>query len=115
MLPCPVLRCTNVGAAFVTGSHDRWGGYQEAYVCADHKALIDAGDPWYMDGHSVLMGADIPPVLKGWSARPGVAVEGFTLTLHVAGQTEPVDVFLTPAEAKALVRFINSANTSSVL
>lgn len=114
MLPCPVLRCMNPGAAFVTCSHDRRGGYREAYVCAGHKASIDAGDPWYMEGRSVLMGPDIPPVLESWSARPSVAVEGFTLTLHVAGQIEPVDVFLAPTEAKTLIRFINSVNTAGV-
>lgn len=117
MLPCPVMcpviRCANPGVAFVVGSQGQSGGYREAYVCAEHKALIDAGSAWYMEGHSVLMGQDIPPVLESWSARPCVEAEGFTLTLHVAGQTNPVDVFLTPTEARTLVVFINAANNDA--
>jgi hypothetical protein len=114
MLPCPVLRCTNPGAAFVVGRQGHRGGYREAYVCDDHKALIDAGSPWCMEGHSVLLGQDITPVLESWSARPSVGAEGFTLTLQVAGQIKPFDVFLTASEAKTLAAFINAASNDSV-
>lgn len=113
MLPCPVLRCINPGAAFVVSNQDSVGGYREAYVCVEHKAVIDAGSPWYMEGHSVLIGEDIPPVLETWSARPSVGCEGFTLTLHVAGHREPFEVFLTPAGAKTLAVFINATNNDS--
>lgn len=79
----------------------------------EHKASIDDGLPWYMEGHAVLVGEDIPPVLETWSARPSVGCEGFTLTLHVAGRREPFEVFLTPAGAKTLAAFINTANNDS--
>lgn len=113
MLSCPVLRCTNPGAAFVVGSQGVRGGYREAYVCTEHKASIDAGSLWYVDGHSVLIGQDIPPVLERMSVRPSVGSEGFTLILHVAGQTEPIDVFLTPTGARTLAVFINAASSDN--
>lgn len=109
MLSCPVLRCTNRGAAFVMGSQGLAGGYREAYVCVEHKALIDAGSPWYMDGHWVLMGDDIPPVLEGWSACPSIGADGFTLTLHIVRQAQPIKIFLTPTEARTLALIITSA------
>ncbi|MDN4611581.1 hypothetical protein [Arthrobacter burdickii] len=76
--------------------------------------MIDAGSPWCMEGHSVLLGQDITPVLESWSARPSVGAEGFTLTLQVAGQIKPFDVFLTASEAKTLAAFINAASNDSV-
>jgi hypothetical protein len=84
--------------------------YPEAYVCAQHKALIEAGSSWDMDGRYVLMGQDLAPVLEDWSARQSVGSAGFTLTLEVAGQIKPLEVFVKPAEARALSRFINAAN-----
>lgn len=114
MLPCPVLRCANLGAAFVAACQGQSGCYREAYVCAEHRALIDGGAPWYMEGHCVLMGQDIPPVLESWSARPGLGAEGFTLTMHVAGRAEASDVFLTPTTARALALFIIAANSDGV-
>lgn len=113
MLPCPVLRCVHPAGAFVAGKQGLGDDYREAYVCFEHKALIDAGAPWQMEGPSVLMGQDIAPVLEGCSARPGVGAEGFTLTLRVAGQIAPVDVFLTPTEARTLAVFINAATSDS--
>jgi hypothetical protein len=113
MLFCPVLRCTKPGAAFVVGSQGLEGCYREAYVCTEHKAVIDAGLFWYLEEHSVLIGSDIPPVLESWAARPSVVAEGFTLTLRVAGHTEPFEIFLTPAEARTLAVFINAASSDS--
>ncbi|WP_147394443.1 hypothetical protein [Arthrobacter cheniae] len=61
-----------------------------------------------------MIGLDIPPVLESWAARPSIVAEGFTLTLRVAGQTKPFDVFLTPAEARTLAMFINTASSDSL-
>jgi hypothetical protein len=110
MFTCSVLRCTNPGAAFTAGSQNLVAGYHEAYVCVEHKALIEAGEPWDMEGHSVLMGRDLAPILDSWSARPSAGSEGFTLTLEIAGQIKPVEVFLMPEEAKTLSSFIDAAN-----
>lgn len=109
MLSCPVLRCMNFGAAFVVGRGLR-GGYCEAYVCADHKALIDAGSPWYMEGRLVLIGEEIPPVLEGSSVRPSMGADGFTLILDVAGQPKPFEVLLTPREARMLAVNMHTAS-----
>ncbi|MHA7278455.1 hypothetical protein ACX80H_01700 [Arthrobacter sp. MDT2-2] len=76
--------------------------------------MIDAGSPWCIEGHSVLLGQDITPVLESWSARPSVGVDGFTLTVQVAGQIKPFEVFLTPTEARTLAVFINAASNDSV-
>lgn len=85
-------------------------GYHEAYICAEHKALIEAGSPWDMEGRIVLMGRDLAPVLENWSARPSVGSEGFTLTLEVAGQIKPFEVFVLPTEARTLSSIIDAAN-----
>ena len=85
-------------------------GYHEAFVCAGHMALIDAGSPWDMEGRNVLMGQDLAPILENWSARPSVGSAGFTLTLEIAGQIKPIEVFLMPTEARTLSTFIDAAN-----
>lgn len=85
-------------------------GYHEAYVCAGHKALIDSGSPWDMEGRFVLMGQDLAPLLESWSARAGVGSEGFTLTLEIACRVKPFEVFLMPAEAGTLFTFIAAAH-----
>lgn len=112
MIECSVLRCTNPGTAFIAGDHSA-SGFREAYICADHKALIDAGAPWDMDENIVLMGRDLAPLLEYWSARPSAGSEGFTLTLQIAGRIEPVEVFLMPNEAKSLSSFIDAANSDA--
>ena len=91
--------CLNLAAA-----------YHEAYICAEHKALIEGGSPWDMEGGNVLMGRDLAPILLNWSARPSVGSEGFTLTLEIRGQIKPVEVFLMPSEARSLSSFIDAAN-----
>ncbi|WP_285249840.1 hypothetical protein [Pseudarthrobacter sp. fls2-241-R2A-168] len=111
MVTCSVLRCTNPGSAFTVGSQRLVPGYHEAYVCAEHKALIEAGAPWDMEGNLVLMGMDLAPILANWRARPSVGSEGFTLTLEIAGQIKPVEVFLMPSEARTLSSFIDAANS----
>jgi hypothetical protein len=63
-----------------------------------------------MEGGNVLMGRDLAPILKNWSARPCVGSEGFTLTLEIAGQIKPVEVFLLPTEARTLSSFIDAVN-----
>jgi hypothetical protein len=85
-------------------------GHRKIPICAKHRALVEAGAIWDMDGHTVLMGQDVAPVLEYWSARPGTGSEGFTLILDLAGRTERIQVFLQPAEARALATFINAAN-----
>lgn len=110
MVTCSVLRCTNVGSVFVTGTPYLTAGHHEAYVCAEHKALMDSGAPWDMEDHHVLMGQDIAPLLLTWSARPSVGCEGFTLTLEIEGQIKPFEVFLMPSDASTLSAFINAAN-----
>ena len=72
-------------------------------------ALIEAGSPWDMEGHIVLMGQDLAPILHNWSIRASVGSEGFTLTLEIACQVKPLEVFLRPAEARTLLAFINAA------
>lgn len=76
-----------------------------------HKTLIDAGNPWDMEERFVLMGKDIAPMLKNWSARPSAGSEGFTLTLEIAGQIKPIEVFLKPTDAKMLAIFIDAAGS----
>jgi hypothetical protein len=112
MVTCAVLRCTHPGSAFIVGTPSLTAGYHEAFVCAEHKALRDAGSPWDMEGRYVLMGRDMPPTLENWSARPSVGSEGFTLTLEIAGQIRPVEVLLMPTEAKTLSMFIDAANSN---
>lgn len=113
MLNCSVLRCTNLGSAFVAGNRKSAAGYHEAYVCAQHKALIEAGSPWDMEGRIVLMGQDLASVLEKWSARPSVGSEGLTLTLEGASCLKPCEFFLMPAEARALFKFLDAANYGS--
>lgn len=84
--------------------------YQEAYICAEHKALIEAGSPWDMDGRHVLMGRDLAPIVEKWSARPSAGSEGFTLTLEITGQIKPFEVFLLPTEARTLSAFLDAAS-----
>ena len=103
----------NPGSAFTAGSQSLVAGYREAYVCAEHKAVIDAGAPWDMEGQTVLMGQDLAPILENWHARPSVGSEGFTLTLEIAGQIKPVEVFLMPTEAMTLSSFIDAANSDA--
>jgi hypothetical protein len=111
MFTCSVLRCTNPGSAFTAGCQNLQApGYHEAYICTEHKALIEAGAPWDMEGRNVLMGQDLAPILANWSARPSVGSEGFTLTLEIEGQIKPFEVFLMPSEARTLSSFINAAN-----
>lgn len=113
MLNCSVLRCTNVGFAFVAGNRKSAAGYHEAYVCAGHRALIEAGSPWDMEGHIVLMGQDLAQVLENWSARPSVGSEGFTFTFESASCIKPCEFFLMPAEARALFKFLDAAGYGS--
>ena len=107
MINCAVLRCQDPGFSFVTGGHKSRDFY-EAYVCAGHKALIEAGYPWDMHGGHVLMGQDMAPTLERWSARASVGTEGFTLTLESADHIKPFEVFLSPADARMLAAFINA-------
>jgi hypothetical protein len=109
MATCSVLRCTNPGSAYAAGSHPA-AGYHSAYVCGEHRALIESGSPWDMEGCSVLTGQDMPPVLENWSARPSEGSEGFRLTLEAAGGIKPFEVFLTPTEAKTLASFLYAAH-----
>lgn len=111
MFTCSVLRCSNPGSAFTAGSQRATTGYHEAFVCAEHRALIDAGAPWDMEGRHVLMGQDLPPILENWSARLCAGSKGFTLTLEIAGQLKPLEVFLMPTEARTLSTFIETANS----
>lgn len=113
MIICSVLRCTNPGSAFVFGNQNAAAGYHEAYLCGEHKAIVDAGAPWDMDERNVLMGRDLAPVLKHWSARPSVGSEGFTLTLEIDGRLKPVEFFLKPTEARTLSKFIGPANSDA--
>jgi hypothetical protein len=94
----------------MAGGQNAAAGYHEAFVCAEHRALIEAGCPWDMEGRDVLMGQDLAPILKNWSARPSCGSEGFTLTLEIEGQIKPIEVFLLPTEAKTLSTFIDAAN-----
>ncbi len=94
----------------MAGSQNAAAGYHEAFVCAEHRALIEAGSPWDMEGRNVLMGRDLAPLLEHWSARPSVGSEGFTLTLDIAGQIKPFEVFLMPTEVRTLSTFIDAAN-----
>jgi hypothetical protein len=110
MVTCSVLRCTNPGSAFIVGSQPLASGYHEAYVCAGHKTLIEAGAPWDMEGPMVLMGQDLAPILENWRIRASVGSEGFTVTLELAGQMKPVEVFLMPSEVRTLSGFIEAAN-----
>lgn len=102
---CSVLGCTNPGSNMVAG-----GGNHEVYVCTEHKALMDAGAPWDLQGRSVVMDQDLAPLVEGWQARPSAGAGGLTLSLELAGQAEPIHVFLPPAEARALAAFIRAAN-----
>lgn len=97
----------------MAGSQNAAAGYHEAFVCAEHRALIEAGSPWDMEGRNVLMGQDLAPLLENWSARPSVGSEGFTLTLEIAGQIKPFEVFVMPTEARTMSTFIDAANGDS--
>ncbi|MFC9772087.1 MULTISPECIES: hypothetical protein [unclassified Pseudarthrobacter] len=110
MITCSVIRCRKPGTAFAVGSGNGPTDYREAYVCAEHQDMIDAGAPWDMQDRFVLMGQDLPPVLATWSARPSVGSEGITLTLEATGQIKPFEVFLMPSDAKSLSEFLSKAN-----
>lgn len=103
----------NSGFAFIAGRPKSGAGFYEAYVCAEHKALIGAGAPWDMEGGVVLMGQDLAPMLESWSARPSVGSEGFILTLEIAARAKPCEVFLMPAEARALFKFLAAATNDA--
>lgn len=107
MFTCSVLRCSNPGAAFAANGRNLAAKYHEAYVCARHKAMIDGGEPWDVDGQVVLMGRDLAPILQSWCARPCTGSAGFTLTLEITGHIVPVEIFLLPAEARDLSSFIS--------
>ena len=107
---CAVLRCPNPGSAILDVGQDPAAGSQEFSVCAEHKALMDSGAPWDMEGRSVVIGRDMAPAVTGWRARPGAGADGFTLSLEIAGQPEPIHVFLRPDQARALAAFITAAN-----
>ncbi len=109
MVTCSVLRCTNPGSAFTAGSHPA-ATHHRAHICGEHQALIESGSPWDMEGCSILIGQDMPQILENWFARPSVGSEGFRLTLEVAGQIKPFELFLTPTEAKVLASFLCAAN-----
>jgi hypothetical protein len=107
---CAVPRCPNRGSVIVDVGQDQAAGSQELSVCAEHKALMDSGAPWDIEGRSVVIGLDMAPAVTGWRARPGAGADGFTLSLEIAGQPEPIHVFLRPDQARALAAFITAAN-----
>jgi hypothetical protein len=110
MKTCAVLQCPNPGSALVMSGQDPAAGGHELYVCTEHKAAMEAGAPWDLEGGSVVTGPDMAPLVKGWRARPSAGAEGFTLSLEVAGQAQEIQVFLRPAEARTLAAFITAAN-----
>jgi hypothetical protein len=94
----------------MAGNQNAAHGYREAFVCARHKALMETGAPWDMEGRNVLMGQDLAPILEKLSVRACVGSAGCTLTLEFAGQIKPVEVFLMPSEARTLSTYIGAAN-----
>lgn len=106
---CAVLRCPNPGSAIVDFGQDRAAG-QELPVCAEHKALMDSGAPWDLEGRAVVIGQDMPPAATGWRARPSAGADGFALSLEIAGQSEAMHVFVRGDQARALAAFITAAN-----
>jgi hypothetical protein len=105
MRTCSVLRCQNPGSTSVVAGH-KSTGFHEVYVCAEHGARIDAGAYWDLRGDDVVMDRDMAPALLGWSLLPSAGTNGFTLVLEAAGRSEPIEVFLTPAESKSLALFL---------
>jgi hypothetical protein len=108
MTTCSALLCTNPGTSFVMVMQTSTADFHDVYVCDKHRVLMDAGSPWDMHGRHILIGQDMAPPVREWSARPSGGAEGFTLTMRFAGGIEPVDAFLVPKEARKLAAFIYS-------
>jgi hypothetical protein len=74
MSNCQVLRCTSGRDHVIdVGRDEQPQVHIDAAVCDRHKVEIDAGARWLWDnqrdsGAAILMGADLPPVLRDWKA-----------------------------------------------
>jgi hypothetical protein len=101
MTTCQVLRCQHPGSTVITGG-EYLNDIHEAFICAEHRAEIDAGARWDIQDSRVLLGQDMPPAFAGWEVRDSVGTEGLRVTLNASGQAKPFEVFLTKAEAKML-------------
>jgi hypothetical protein len=110
MITCSVLRCQLPGSAFVVGRRMS-DGFREAYlcqayVCGEHKTMIEAGCRWELQEDYVLLEPDLPPMLEGWSAHSSVGTEGIRLRLETSASSPPFEVFLTPDDARKLALII---------
>jgi hypothetical protein len=107
MTTCAVLRCQTPGSIVITGGQ-YLNDVHEAYICAVHNEKIGAGALWDIQDGAVLLDQDMPARAETWSIRDGVGTEGFTLTLQIAGQLKPFEVFLTPADVTTLSTLLSS-------
>jgi hypothetical protein len=80
------------GSAFVVGGQ-MMNDLHEAYVCPEHKEMIDAESLWDIHAGQVLIEQDMAPTLERWSSRESSGTVGFTLTLEAAGLTKPLKSF----------------------
>lgn len=107
MTTCQVLRCQNPGATVITGGHNL-GRINEAFICDEHKAAVDAGAHWDRQDTKVLIGQDMAPTLTKFSVRDSEGTQGFTLTLETEDQAAPFSVFVTPENVKYLSMIFSS-------
>lgn len=107
MTTCQVLRCPSPGATVITGGHNL-GRINEAFICEEHKAAIDAGAHWDRQETQVLIGQDVAPTLAKVSVRDSEGTQGFTLTLETEDQANPFSVFVTPENVKYLSMIFSS-------
>jgi len=103
---CAVLRCPNLATTVIRSPGEL---LLEWAVCADHKAAIDAGEPWRADpdpeSHTVLMGTDIRQAgevlltdYTGWSNDLATVSAGVEVVrFHFTDETGEAITFLMPA------------------
>lgn len=104
MAECKVLRCQNASAGrFVTNDAPR----MEAAVCSVHLEQLESGAPWDYngDGHELVMGTDIPRVLKTFEVSGSIG-PGLTLTLEREGDPKPFTVWVSQEYALQLSEFL---------
>ncbi|WP_427175254.1 hypothetical protein [Arthrobacter sp. 92] len=77
----------------------------EAAVCADHRAKLESGAPWDLDGvkNELRMESSLPPVVTGFEISSSMG-PGVTMKLDLEGYEQPVQVWITREHLSKLVK-----------
>lgn len=102
---CTVLNCENTSAGRFT-THEKV--FMETAACAEHLDKLRSGEQWsYGEGHEILMGSDLPPLLQNFKVQERVGT-GVTLVLEAAGK-EPYSVWVPDEFARTLGSALGAA------